>query len=145
MHTFGGGSHLGDWDGPGRKYKKSLEFQLKFDFGNFFIAGAQTPPPPTVVHSLKKYFLVVRFWWNKSQNLGLGLNFLFVNKKFWKSFQLFPKNQKQNFQKSANFGLNFFFCVRIRKHKFFDFWYHFGDRPKKLGKIFKINFFLFKI
>ena len=45
LHTFGGGSHLGDWDGPGKKYKKSLEFQLKFDFGNFFIAGPQTPPP----------------------------------------------------------------------------------------------------
>ena len=120
---MGGRSHLGDWDGPGRKYKKSLEFQLKFDFGNFFIAGPQTPPP-TVVHPLKKYFLVVRFWWNKSQNLGLGLNFLFVKNFFWKSFKLFPKNQKQNFQKSANFGLKIFLRTNqkiIRNPKFSTF------------------------
>ena len=100
--------------------------------------------PPAVVRPLKKNFLVDRFWWSKNQNIGLGLNFLLV-KKNWKSFQLFPKNKKQNFQKSANFGLKFFFAYEsenYKKPKYFDFWYHFGDRPKKLGKIFKIfNFF----
>ena len=80
-------------------------------------------PPPAVVHPLKKYFLVVRFWLNKNQKIGLGLNFLLV-KKNWKSFQLFPKNQKQNFQKSANFGLKIFLRTNqkiIRNPKFSTF------------------------
>ena len=64
-------------------------------------------PPPTVVHPLKKYFLVVRFWWNKSQNLGLDLNFLFVKKKL-KKFSTFSKKSKTKFSKKCEFWPSFF-------------------------------------
>ena len=68
----------------------------------------------------------------------------FREKKNWKSFQLFPKNQKQNFQKSANFGLKFFLRTNqkiLRNPNFSTFCTILETDPKNL-EIFSNIFFL---
>ena len=64
---------------------------------------------------------------------------------FEKVFSTFSKKSKTKLKKKCEFWPEIFFAYKSensKKPKFFDFWYHFGDRPKKLRKIFKIfNFF----
>merc|ERR1712208_85519 len=114
-----------------------MGFQLKFDFGYFFIAGPQTPPPPNSGTPPQKVLSSRPILMKEKPKDRSWSKLSFHEENFFLSFQLFPKNQKQYFQKSANFGLKFFLRRNqkiTRNTKFFYFWCHFGDRPKKLGK-----------
>ena len=65
----------------------------------------------------------------------------FGEKKISKKFSTFSKKSKTTFSKKCEFWPEIFFAYEsenCKKPKFFDFWYHFGDGPKKLRKIFKI-------
>ena len=73
-------------------------------------------PPPAVVHPLKKYFLVVRFWLNKNQKIGLGLNFLLVKKNL-KKFSTFSKKSKTKFSKKCEFWPEIFFAYESENYK----------------------------
>ena len=83
--------------------------------GMSIIVGPQTPPLlSTVVHPFKKYFLVLRFWWNKNQKIGFGLNYFFGKKNFKIFYKFFFKKSKTRFSKKVNSIkiLNFFFTKK---------------------------------
>merc|ERR1712208_282648 len=118
-----------------------MGFQLKFDFGYFFIAGPQTPPPPNSGTPPQKVLSSRPILMKQKPKDRSWSKLSFRENFFEKVFKFFQKNQKQNFQKSANFGLNFFAYVseNSKKPKLFDLRYHFGDRPKKTFKLKKIK------
>ena len=94
----------------GRKYKKSLEFQLKFDFGNFFIAGAQTPPSPNSGTLPQKVLSSRPILMKQKPKPRSWSKLSFREQKILKKFSTFSKKSKTKFSNKCEFWPEFFFA-----------------------------------
>ena len=109
-------------------------------FSEIFSSSGHRPPPTNSGKTPQKVLSSRPILMKQKPKDRSWSKLSFHEKKFLKKFSTFSKKSKTKFSKKCEFWPEIFFAYESensKKPKFFDFWYHFGDRPKKLGKIFK--------